>query len=206
MFEAQLGALRDIDYGIYPYTSSSSTIAAYAPIGAGIPQLKLDNTIGIMKAYSSCVGAGPFTCEMFGKDGDALREAGGEYGAATGRPRRIGGFDTVASRYGTMIQGCTCIALTKLDVLSYMEKIPVCVAYEIDGKKIDTFPAGDNLNKAKPIYEYLDGFHCDISSCRKKEDLPKAALSYIQFIEKEVGCPIKYVSVGASRDQYIEMF
>lgn len=206
MFEAQLGALRDIDYGIYPYTSSSSTIAAYAPIGAGIPQLKLDNTIGIMKAYSSCVGAGPFTCEMFGKEGDALREAGGEYGAATGRPRRIGGFDAVASRYGTMIQGCTCIALTKLDVLSYMEKIPVCVAYEIDGKKVCSFPAGDDLNKAKPVYEYLDGFHCDISSCRKKEDLPKAALSYIQFIEKEVGCPIKYVSVGASRDQYIEMF
>lgn len=207
MFEAQLGALRDIDYGIYPYTSASTTLAAYAPIGAGVPQLKLDESIGIMKAYSSCVGEGPFTCEMFGEEADALREAGGEYGAATGRPRRVGGFDVVASRYGAMMQGCTCIALTKLDVMSYMDKIPVCVAYELDGKRIDYFPGNiDELERAKPIYEYMEGFGCDISGCRKPEELPKAAYDYIKYIEKEMGCPIKYVSVSAERDGYIEMF
>ena len=207
MFEAQLGALRDIDYGIYPYTSASTTLAAYAPIGAGVPQLKLDESIGIMKAYSSCVGEGPFTCEMFGEEAEALREAGGEYGAATGRPRRVGGFDVVASRYGAMMQGCTCIALTKLDVMSYMDKIPVCVAYELDGKRIDYFPGNiDELERAKPIYEYVEGFHCDISGCRKPEDLPKAAYDYVKYIEKEMGCPIKYVSVSAERDGYIEMF
>ena len=207
MFEAQLGALRDIDFGIYPYTSASTTLAAYAPIGAGIPFARLDESIGIMKAYSSCVGEGPFTCEMFGPEADALREAGGEYGAATGRPRRVGGFDVVASRYGARMQGCTCVALTKLDVMSYMDKIPVCVAYEVDGQRRDDFPASiDELNAAKPVYEYLPGFHCDISACRKKEDLPKEALDYILYIEKAVGCPIKYVSVGAERDAIIEMF
>ena len=207
IFEAQLGALRDIDFGIYPYTSASTTLAAYAPIGSGIPFAKLDESIGIMKAYSSCVGEGPFTCEMFGPEADALREAGGEYGAATGRPRRVGGFDVVASRYGARMQGCTYIALTKLDVLSYMEQIPVCTAYELDGQRIDDFPASiDELNAAKPVYEYLPGFHCDLSACRKVEDLPKAALDYIRYIEKAVGCPVKYVSVGAERDAYIKMF
>jgi adenylosuccinate synthase len=205
LFEAQLGALRDIDFGIYPFTSSSSTIAAYAPIGAGIPGHTLDETIGIMKAYSSCVGEGPFTAELFGPEGDALREAGGEYGAATGRPRRVGGFDVVASRYGTFVQGATCLALTKLDVLSYVEKIPVCVAYEVDGVRLDTFPSGDRLTRAKPIYEYLEGFHCDISSCRTFEALPKAAQKYIRYIEQAVGCPVRYVSVGAERDAYITM-
>lgn len=206
MFEAQLGALRDIDFGIYPYTSASSTIAGYAPIGAGIPGRQLDETVGIMKAYSSCVGEGPFTCELFGKEGDELREAGGEYGAATGRPRRVGGFDVVASKYGVMIQGATCIALTKLDVLSYLDKIPVCVAYEIDGERTESFCTGDRLNRAKPVYEYLEGFKCDISNCKTKEDLPKAALDYIEYVEKAVGCPIKYVSVGAEREQYVKMF
>ncbi len=205
MFEAQLGALRDIDFGIYPYTSASTTLAAYAPIGAGVPFAQLDESIGIMKAYSSCVGEGPFTCEMFGDEAEELRKAGGEYGAATGRPRRVGGFDVVASKYGAKMQGCTYIALTKLDVLSYMEKIPVCVAYEIDGKRVDKFPAGiEELNAAKPIYEYRPGFKCDISGCRTKEDLPKEALEYIQYIEKVIECPIKYVSVGAERDAYIE--
>ena len=188
IFEAQLGALRDIDFGIYPYTSASTTLAAYAPIGAGVPFAKLDESIGIMKAYSSCVGEGPFTCEMFGKEADALREAGGEYGAATGRPRRVGGFDVVASRYGALMQGCTYVALTKLDVLSYMEKIPVCTAYEIDGKKTDGFPSSiDLLNAAKPVYEYLPGFNCDISTCRTVEDLPKEALNYIKYIENAIG-------------------
>ena len=207
IFEAQLGALRDIDFGIYPYTSASTTLAAYAPIGAGIPFAKLDESIGIMKAYSSCVGEGPFTCELFGAEGDSLREAGGEYGAATGRPRRVGGFDVVASRYGALVQGCTYIALTKLDVLSYLKKIPVCVAYELDGKRIDCFPSDiDELEAAKPVYEYLPGFNCDISNCRSVEDLPKEAFDYIRYIEKAVNCPIKYVSVGAEREAYIKMF
>ena len=206
LFEAQLGALRDIDFGIYPYTSASSTLAAYAPLGAGIPFAALDQVIGIMKAYSSCVGEGPFTCELFGEEGDKLREAGAEYGAATGRPRRVGGFDVVASRYGTKMQGCTAIALTKLDVLSYMEMIPVCVAYEIRGERCDSFPSGiDDLMVAKPIYEYLPGFHCDISHCRSIEELPREAIDYIRFIESAVDCPIRYLSVGAEREAYIWM-
>ena len=207
MFEAQLGALRDIDFGIYPYTSASTTLAAYAPIGSGVPQLKLDESIGIMKAYSSCVGEGPFTCELFGDEAHALREAGGEYGAATGRPRRVGGFDVVASRYGAMMQGCTCIALTKLDVMSYMDKIPVCVAYEVDGKRIDYFPSDiEELERAKPVYEYVEGFGCDISGCRRPEDLRKAACDYIKYIGRAVGGAIKCVSVSAERDGGIEMF
>ena len=205
LFEAQLGALRDIDYGIFPYTSSSSTIAAYAPIGAGIPGRQLDETIGIMKAYSSCVGEGPFTCEFFGQEAEQLREAGGEYGAATGRPRRVGGFDVVASRYGVKTQGCTFLALTKLDVLSALDRVPVCVAYEVDGERTDSFPTGRRLAQAKPIYEYLPGFG-DVSGCRKREDLPQEALDYVAYLEKAVGCPIKYVSVGPERDAYIEMF
>ena len=206
MFEAQLGALRDIDFGIYPYTSSSSNIAAYAPIGAGVPGLKLDKSIGIMKAYSTCVGEGPFTVEMFGDEAEALRKAGGEYGAATGRPRRVGPFDAVASRYGVRIQGADEIALTKLDILSYLDKIPVCVAYDVNGTTVHDFPVGGALNIAKPVYEYVDGWKCDISGCRKPEDLPKAALDYIKYVEKLVGAPIKYVSVGAEREAFVEMF
>lgn len=205
LFEAQLGALRDIDYGIYPYTTSSQTLASYATTGAGIPGVKLDQVVGVMKAYSSCVGEGPFTAEFFGEEANALREAGAEYGAATGRPRRVGGFDVPASRYGVQVQGADCIALTKLDVLSYLDKIPVCVAYEIDGKRCEDFPVGDRLMRAKPVYEYLEGFKSDLSGCRKPEDLPDAARKYIEFIEKAVGCPIRYVSVGAGRDDYIEM-
>jgi adenylosuccinate synthase len=205
MFEAQLGALRDIDFGIYPYTSSSSVITAYAPVGAGIPNRKVDRSIGIMKAYSTCVGEGPFTVEMFGQEAEDLRKAGGEYGAATGRPRRVGGFDVVASRYGVFAQGADEIALTKLDILSYMKKIPVCVAYDVEGVRWDSFPTGEALNKAKPIYEYLEGWNCDISGCRKVEDLPKAAYDYIKYIEKAVGCKITYVSVGADREAYIKM-
>lgn len=206
MFEAQLGALRDIDFGIYPFTSSSSTIAAYAPIGAGIPGEKLDEVIGIMKAYSSCVGAGPFTCEFEGEEAVALREAGGEYGAATGRPRRVGGFDVVASKYGAKMQGADCIALTKLDVLSYLDQIPVCVAYEVDGERVDEFPSGDRLLRAKPIYEYRKGWKCDVTGCRKPEDLPKEALDYVKYLEQATGTRIKYVSVGADRDQYVVMY
>lgn len=205
MFEAQLGALRDIDFGIYPYTSSSPTIAAYGPIGAGIPGKRLDLSIGIMKAYSTCVGEGPFTAEMFGEEAEELRKAGGEYGAATGRPRRVGPFDVVASRYGVQVQGSDCLAITKMDILSYFDKIPVCVAYELNGERIDYFPYGDDLDNAKPIIEYVDGWKCDINKCRTVEDLPKAAYDYVKYIEKAVGCPIKYISVGASREDYIEV-
>ncbi len=206
MFEAQLGALRDIDFGIYPYTSSSSTIAAYAPIGAGIPHLKLDNSIGIMKAYSTCVGEGPFTAEYDGEKAKRLRDLGGEYGAATGRPRRVGPFDVVASRYGIRCQGASEIALTKMDVLSDYEELEVCVAYELDGKVIDEFPFTDVLDECKPVFKTMKGWNCDISKCRKKEDLPKEALAYVQYLEEACGCKIKYVSVGAERDAYIEMY
>jgi len=205
MFEAQLGALRDIDYGIVPYTSSSSTIAAYAPIGAGVPNLKLDNSIGIMKAYSSCVGAGPFTCEYFGKKAERLRELGGEYGAATGRPRRVGPFDVVASRYGIMCQGADEIALTKLDVLDDYEEIEICTHYELNGKIIDEFPFTDVLDECRPVFEKVKGWHCDITACRKQEDLPKEALDYVRLLEKLCGCKIKYVSVGAERDACITL-
>ncbi|WP_458862205.1 adenylosuccinate synthase [Acidaminobacterium chupaoyuni] len=205
LFEAQLGALRDIDFGIYPYTSSSSTIAAYAPIGSGIPNHKLSKSIGIMKAYSTCVGEGPFTCEMFGDEAEALRKAGGEYGAATGRPRRVGPFDAVASKYGVRMQGADEIALTKLDVLSFQEKIPVCVGYQVGEMRTTEFPTGALLDIATPIYDYLDGWKRDISGCRKYTDLPKQALEYIHYLERCVGCKITYVSVGPERDQYIVM-
>ena len=205
LFEAQLGALRDIDFGIYPYTSSSNVIGAYAPVGAGIPNHKIDRNIGIMKAYSSCVGEGPFTCELFGEEAEKLREAGGEYGAATGRPRRVGPFDIPASRYGVRVQGADEIALTKLDVLSGHDKLPVCVAYDVNGNLTKEFPFGADLDAAKPVFEYLPGWNCDISKCRKPEDLPKEAMDYVRYIEKEVGCKIRYVSVGAEREAYIEL-
>lgn len=203
MFEAQLGALRDIDFGIYPYTSSSSTIAAYAPIGAGVPNLKLDKSIGIMKAYSTCVGEGPFTAEYFGEKAERLRQLGHEYGAATGRPRRVGPFDVVASRYGIRCQGADEIALTKIDVLDDYDEIEICTAYELNGKVIDDFPFTDVLDECKPVFKTVKGWHCDLSKCRKKEELPKEALDYIKFIEEACGCYIKYVSVGPEREAYI---
>ena len=204
LFEAQLGALRDIDYGIYPFTSSSTTLAAYAPIGAGIPGKKLDQVVGVMKAYSTCVGEGPFACELFGEEAEALREAGGEYGAATGRPRRVGPFDVPASRYGVRMQGADHLALTKLDVLSCLTKIPVCARYEVDGKPTGDFPGGGRLERARPVLEFLPGWGCDIRSCRRWQELPAAARAYVEYLEKAVGCPIRYVSVGADRDAYIE--
>ncbi len=205
LFEAQLGALRDIDYGIYPYTSSSSTLAAYATLGAGIPSMRLDSVVGIMKAYSTCVGEGPFVCEFGGERAEALRKAGGEYGAATGRPRRVGGFDVVASRYGVRMQGATELALTKLDVLSGMESIPVCAAYELDGQRTDKFPLEEALERATPIYEEHEGFSGDISGCRRFAELPAAARDYVRYIEAAVGCRIGWVSVGAGRDEIIRL-
>ena len=205
LFEAQLGALRDVDYGIYPMTTSSNVIGAFAPIGAGLPGKKLDKSIGIMKAYSSCVGEGPFAAElaMTEEEKHDLREAGHEYGAATGRPRRVGPIDIVASRYGVSCQGADELALTLLDVLDYMDRIPVVTHYDVDGKIVDYFPMGEALNRAKPVVEYLPGWKCDITSARKWEDLPEAAQHYITYLEKAVGCNIKYISVGAEREQVV---
>ncbi|MDD6094723.1 MAG: adenylosuccinate synthase [Clostridia bacterium] len=203
LFEAQLGSLRDLDYGIYPYTTSSNTTAAYAPIGSGLPSAKISDVVGVVKAYSTCVGEGPFVCEMFGEEAEKLREAGGEYGAKTGRPRRVGPIDLVATKYGVEVQAATEIALTKLDVLSYMEQIPVCTHYMVDGKKTDRFPFPSAQNKSTPVIEYLDGWKTDISGVRRFEDLPEAARKYVEYVEKAIGCPITYVSVGPERDSII---
>ena len=203
LFEAQLGSLRDLDYGIYPYTTSSNPIAAYAPVGSGLPTAKLDKIIGVVKAYSSCVGEGPFTCEWFGEEAEKLREAGGEYGAKTGRPRRVGPIDIVATRYGIQCQGATDIALTKLDVLSYMDEIPICARYELNGQETDAFPFPAVLPDAKPVMTAMPGWKCDISGVRKWEDLPEAARNYVEYVEREIGCHITYVSVGPERDSII---
>ena len=203
LFEAQLGALRDLDYGIYPYTTSSNAVAAYAPVGSGLPTAKLDEVVGVVKAYSSCVGEGPFVCEWFGEDAQKLRDAGAEYGAKTGRPRRVGPIDLVATRYGVEIQGATTIALTKLDILSYMDKIPVCAHYELDGQQTDEFPFPVCLQDAKPVIEYVDGWKCDISKVRSWDELPENARNYVEYVERAIGCHIGYVSVGAERDSLI---
>ena len=203
LFEAQLGALRDLDFGIYPYTTSSNTLAAYAPIGSGLPSAKIDEVIGVVKAYSTCVGEGPFVCEMFGTEAEKLREEGAEYGAKTGRARRVGPIDLVATRYGVEAQAATQIALTKLDILSYMDQIPVCAHYEMDGVLLDEFPFPSVLEHAKPVIEYVKGWKCDISGVRRWEDLPTAAQDYITYIEKAIHCPITFVSVGAERESVI---
>ena len=203
LFEAQLGALRDLDYGIHPYTTSSNAIAAYAPVGSGLPSAKLDEVIGVVKAYSTCVGEGPFVCEMFGDEAEELRKAGFEYGAKPGRPRRVGPLDIVATRYGIQVQGATNVALTKMDVLSYLDKIPVCTHYRIDGQIVDEFPFPALLDKAEPVVEYVDGWKTDISGVRNWEDLPEAARKYVEYIEQAVGCHIGYVSVGPERDSII---
>ena len=205
VLEAQLGAMRDIDYGIFPFTSSSNTLAAYAPLGAGIPNCKLDHVVGVLKAYSTCVGAGPFAAEnaMGEAWNEKLRKAGGEYGAATGRPRRVGPIDIVATRYGVRCQGATSIALTKMDVMGYMERIPVCTRYELNGELTDEFPFPAVLADAKPVVEYLPGWKCDISGCRTWEELPENARKYVEYIEEKIGCRIGYVSVGPERDSII---
>ena len=203
LFEAQLGSLRDLDYGIYPYTTSSNTTAAYAPIGSGLPSAKINDVVGVVKAYSTCVGEGPFVCEMFGDEAEELRKAGFEYGAKTGRPRRVGPIDIPATKYGVEVQAAMEIALTKLDVLSYMDKIPVCTHYLVGDEKTDRFPFPIALNSAKPVVEYLDGWKCDISDIRSWDDLPEQAQNYVTFIEKAIGCPITYVSVGPERDSII---
>lgn len=203
LFEAQLGALRDLDFGIYPYTTSSNAVAAYAPVGSGLPSARVDEVVGVVKAYSTCVGEGPFTAEWFGEEAEQLRKAGGEYGAKTGRPRRVGPLDLVATRYGVQVQGATNIALTKLDILSYLDRIPVCTHYLVNGEQTDEFPFPAALAEAKPVFETMEGWKCDISGIRRWENLPEAARRYVEYVEKEIGCRIGYVSVGAERDAII---
>ena len=203
LFEAQLGALRDLDYGIHPYTTSSNPIAAYAPVGSGYPKAKLERVIGVVKAYSTCVGEGPFVSEMFGEEADKLREAGQEYGAKTGRPRRVGALDLVATRYGVEMQGATEIALTKLDVLSYLDEIPVCTQYLVNGEPTDEFPFPTALKNAEPVVKTVPGWRQDISGVRRFEDLPKAAQDYVLMIEEGAGYFVKYVSVGPERESII---
>ena len=205
IFEAPQGALRDVDFGVYPYTCSSSTVAAYATIGAGVPGLRLDKTIGVLKSFSSMVGEGPFVSELFGEAAEHLMETGNEAAEKVTHIHRIGAFDAVASRYGVAVQGADELALTKLDTLSYMDKIPVCVAYEIDGAVTEKFPVGADLEKAKPVFEYVDGWNMDISECRTADDLPVLALTYVKYLEHLVGCHISYVSVGAEREAYIKL-
>lgn len=206
LLEGQLGSLKDPDFGIYPMVTSSSTLAAYGAIGAGIPPYEIKEIVTVVKAYSSAVGAGEFVSEIFGEEADELRRRGGdggEFGATTGRPRRMGWFDAVASRYGCKIQGATEVALTVLDVLGYLDEIPVCVGYEIDGKVTKDFPTTVQLAKAKPVYEVLPGWKEDIRGITKYEELPENCRKYIEFIEKELEVPVKMVSNGPGRDEII---
>ena len=206
LLEGQLGSLKDPDHGIYPMVTSSSTLAAYGAIGAGIAPYEIKNITTVVKAYSSAVGAGAFVSEIFGEEADELRRRGGdggEYGATTGRPRRMGWFDAVASRYGCRIQGSTEVALTVLDVLGYLDELPVCVGYEIDGEVTRDFPTTVRLERAKPVYKVLPGWKCEIRGIRKYEDLPENCRNYIEFIEKEIETPITMVSNGPGRDEII---
>ena len=206
LLEGQLGTLKDPDHGIYPMVTSSSTLAAFGAIGAGIPPYEIKKVVVVNKAYSSAVGAGEFVSEIFGEEADELRRRGGdggEYGATTGRPRRMGWYDCVASRYGCRLQGATDVAFTVLDVLGYLDEIPVCVAYEIDGVQTKEFPVTSLLAKAKPVYVKLPGWKCDIRGIDRYEDLPENCRNYIEFIEKEIGYPITMVSNGPGRSDII---
>ncbi len=206
LLEGQLGALRDPDHGIYPYSTSSSTLAGHGAVGAGLPPYAISNVMAVVKAYSSCVGAGPFVSELAAEEAEELRRRGGdagEYGAVTGRPRRVGWFDVVATRYGCAIQGATEVALTNLDVLGYLEEIPVCVGYEIDGTVGEDFPTLPQLQKAKQVLWRLPGWQSDISTCRSFDELPEEARSYVAYIESAVGVKITAVSVGPHRNQTI---
>ncbi len=206
LLEGQLGSLKDPDHGIYPMVTSSSTLAAYGAIGAGIAPYEIKNITTVVKAYSSAVGAGAFVSELFGNEAEELRRRGGdggEYGATTGRPRRVGWFDAVASRYGCRIQGTTEVAFTVLDVLGYLDEIPVCIGYEIDGEVTRDFPTTVKLEKAKPVLTKLPGWKCDIRGIKKYEDLPENCRAYIEFVEKELEAPITMVSNGPGREDII---
>ena len=206
LLEGQLGTLKDPDHGIYPMVTSSSTLAAYGAIGAGIPPYEIRQVITVCKAYSSAVGAGAFVSEIFGEEADELRHRGGdggEYGATTGRPRRMGWFDCVASRYGCRLQGTTDVAFTVLDVLGYLDEIPVCVGYEVDGEVTEEFPVTWKLEKAKPVLTTLPGWKCDIRGIKKYEDLPENCRKYVEFVERHIGYPITMISNGPGRDDII---
>lgn len=203
--EAQLGALRDISHGIYPYTTSSSVLAGYACASVPVPPSKVTSIVGITKAYSTCVGEGAFVTELFDETAAQIRKVGKEYGAKTGRPRRIGNFDAVATRYGCELQGATEVTVTCLDVLSGIKELPICVEYDVDGKKTDRFPVYSALLNAKPVYETVPGWEEDITKVRNFEDLPVNAQNYLRRMEKEMGVRISYVSVGPERDALIEM-
>lgn len=206
LLEGQLGSLKDPDHGIYPMVTSSSTLAAYGAIGAGIPPYEIRQIITVCKAYSSAVGAGAFVSELFGDEAEELRHRGGdggEYGATTGRPRRVGWFDCVASKYGCRMQGATDVAFTVLDVLGYLDEIPVCVGYEIDGEVTTEFPVTHLLNRAKPVLEKLPGWKCDIRGIKKYEELPENCRKYIEFVEKQIGYPITLISNGPGREDII---
>ena len=208
LLEGQLGALRDTDFGIYPFVTSSNTIAAYGAVGCGLPPHAINKVLAVTKAYSSAVGAGAFVSEIEGEEAEKLRKTGGhagEYGATTGRPRRVGYFDAVATRYGAQVQGATDIAVTGLDTLAYMQEIPVCIAYEIDGKQYETFAPNHILERAKPIYTTLPGFEQDIRHIRKFSQLPQKAQSYIKFIQDQIGVPVTMISNGPKRDEMIEL-
>lgn len=206
LLEGQLGALKDPDFGIYPFVTSTSTLAGFATVGAGIPPTAFSEIIAVTKAYSSAVGAGAFVSEIFGAPAEELRRRGGdagEYGATTGRPRRIGWFDTVATRYGCRVQGATSVALTGLDVLSYLDEIPVCTAYEADGKITRDFPVTPTLSRAKPVFTRLPGWRTNIRGLASYSDLPQQARDYVRFIEEEIGFPIRYLSTGPKREEII---
>ncbi len=208
LLEGQLGALRDPDHGIYPFTTSSSPLAGFATVGAGVPAHAIDRVVATVKAYSSCVGAGPFTTELTGACGDELRARGGdagEYGATTGRPRRVGWFDTVATRYGCAVQGATELAVTLLDVLGYLDAIPVCTAYEVDGRQLREFPTTAALERARPVYETLPGWNCDLSHARRFAELPSQARAYVRTIEAAAAVPVRWISVGPRREQLIRV-
>jgi len=206
LLEGQLGSLKDPDHGIYPMVTSSSTLAGYGAVGAGLPPYEIKQIVTVCKAYSSAVGAGAFVSEIFGDEADELRRRGGdggEFGATTGRPRRMGWFDCVASKYGCRLQGTTDVAFTVLDVLGYLEEIPVCVAYDIDGEITTEFPTTSLLEKAKPVIEVLPGWSCDIRGIKKYEDLPENCRKYIEFVEEKIGFPITMVSNGPGREDII---
>lgn len=206
LLEGQLGSLRDPDHGIYPYTTSSSPLAGFGCVGAGVSPRDMTDIYCVTKAYSSCVGAGPFVTRLEGPEGDELRRRGGdagEFGATTGRARDVGWFDAVATRYGVMVQGATEVVLTNLDVLGYLDEIPVCVAYEVDGKRITDFPATPVLMKCKPVYEKLPGWKCDIRGVKSYDELPGNCRKYVEYIEKACGAPIKMVSNGPRRDEIL---
>ena len=206
LLEGQLGSLKDTDFGIYPMVTSSNTIAGYGAVGAGIPPYEIREVVTVVKAYSSAVGAGEFVSEIFGEEAEKLRNRGGdggEYGATTGRPRRMGWLDLVASRYGCQVQGATTVAFTVIDALGYLDEIPVCVAYELDGEVIDYFPSTTKLKRCKPVLKKLKGWKCDVTGIRKYEDLPRECRDYIEFVEKEIGIHIGMVSNGPAREDII---